>query len=320
MAPKRAEKKKKHKQSRIVGGDTHQIGVFHTGFIAAVGPLPGRMVILLQTSLLRSRRPRCDQPRTGEHPYTFPMSTAENDAVVADSDASDETGAYANLGWQTPYQRKHAQSTRPFNSWVQTLSAFPNHLEVERIRRLQVAARERTWSRRRAHAPCDIEVPREWAIDALYFRGAEETEYCERLQDLRELPGTSELSAVLVCFSDPWVPFRWPAPQTTCEISYKHFSPAGDLPDSDGGESRKSACGTYAKAPLLAVQENRDDFWRKRVRSFETHASTNIWFLISRLNSTSKVRKRAQSCTFPFPCGGRTSGSRRIWRSQFSLS
>jgi hypothetical protein len=38
----------------------------------------------------------------------------------------------------------------------------------------------------------------------------------------------------LVCFPNPWVPYCWPAPQTTCLVTYSNFPSNGDLPDPSG--------------------------------------------------------------------------------------
>jgi hypothetical protein len=67
--------------------------------------------------------------------------------------------------------------TRPFSPWEEVRQRVPSHLEVQRFNRLPSERRALSWNRRRAHAPCDIPVPREWNLDVLYFRFPEEEEY-----------------------------------------------------------------------------------------------------------------------------------------------
>jgi hypothetical protein len=38
----------------------------------------------------------------------------------------------------------------------------------------------------------------------------------------------------MVCFPNRWVPYCWPAPQSTFLVTYSNFPPNGDLPDPSG--------------------------------------------------------------------------------------
>jgi hypothetical protein len=111
----------------------------------------------------------------------------------------------------------------------------PDHLEVHRFMRQPEVDRAGLWYRRRAHAPCDVRVPPEWGLDALYFRHEVERAYCERLRNLRIDSAPEGLSLALVCLEQPWLPFLWPPPQTPCAGNFANFPPTGDLPDPDGG-------------------------------------------------------------------------------------
>ena len=95
--------------------------------------------------------------------------------------------------------------------------------------------RECLWYRRRAHAPCDVRVPPEWGLDALYLRYEVERAYCERLRHFRADSAPPGLSAALVCFEHPWLPHMWPPLQTPCAGNFANFAPTGDLPDPNGG-------------------------------------------------------------------------------------
>ena len=97
---------------------------------------------------------------------------------------------------------------------------------------------ESNWLARRRHAPCDLEVPSHWDLDALYFRTAEEEPYARRLGDLRPPVGAlgPQLTPEYLALTTPLIPHRWPSPQTPCVVDFKNFSPYGDLPDPNGGE------------------------------------------------------------------------------------
>jgi hypothetical protein len=125
--------------------------------------------------------------------------------------------------------------TRPFSPWEEVRQRVPSHLEVQRFNRLPSERRALSWNRRRAHAPCDIPVPRAWNLDVLYFRFPEEDEYGRRLKDLTPRTVT-RLTMDLLCLPEPWVPHRWPETQTPCAANFKNFTPVGDLADPSGGE------------------------------------------------------------------------------------
>jgi hypothetical protein len=136
--------------------------------------------------------------------------------------------------WRSAEGRRFPQYTRPFLSWGEVQKLCPGHLEVQRFLRLREGIRASAWYQRRSHAPCDLEVPPDWGLDSLYFRHTCEEEYGRQLSELRENPENNLMGNHLVCFPNPWVPYCWPAPQTTCLVTYSNFPPNGDLPDPSG--------------------------------------------------------------------------------------
>lgn len=130
--------------------------------------------------------------------------------------------------------RRFPQYTRPFLPWDELHKSCSGHLEVQRFLRLREGVRASAWYQRRSHAPCDVEVPPEWGLDALYFRQAGEEEYGRQLRELVENPENNLMGNHLICFPNPWVPYCWPAPQTACSVTYSNFPPNGDLPDPAG--------------------------------------------------------------------------------------
>jgi hypothetical protein len=130
------------------------------------------------------------------------------------------------------------QYTRPFTSWEEMRQQNPDHLEVRRFSALASQQQPALWRSRRAHSPCDIPVPRDWDLDALYFRCPEEEAYGRRIRKLSvSFSNTPRLSVALLCFGFPVVPYNWPLPQTPCPATYTNFTPRGDLPDPAGGET-----------------------------------------------------------------------------------
>ena len=131
-----------------------------------------------------------------------------------------------------------ARYVRPFALWPVIRDGNPNHLEVRRFCALPAHLQDSSWLARRRHAPCDLEVPPHWDLDVLYFRTPEEEPYARRLGDLRPPVGAlgPQLSPDYLAFSAPFIPYRWPTPQTPCVADFKSFSPRGDLPDPSGGE------------------------------------------------------------------------------------
>jgi hypothetical protein len=108
----------------------------------------------------------------------------------------------------TTGQRNFPQYTRPFDSWEAIARIYPNHLEVHHFMRQPEVDCASLWYRRRAHAPCDVRVPPEWGLDALYLRHKAERAYCERLRRLRArhvngsgLPGSNPMNS-----ADPVMP------------------------------------------------------------------------------------------------------------------
>jgi hypothetical protein len=53
--------------------------------------------------------------------------------------------------------------------------------------------------KRRKHAPCDMMVPLDLGLDALYFRAPEEREYAERLAHLKVEPGVGVSANLFWC-------------------------------------------------------------------------------------------------------------------------
>ena len=127
--------------------------------------------------------------------------------------------------------RRFPQYTRPFLPWDEIHKSCSGHLEVQRFLRLREGIRASAWYQRRSHDPCDVEVPPEWGLDALYFRQAGEEEYGRQLRELVENPENNLMGNHLICFPNPWVPYCWPAPQTACSVTYSNFPP-------DRGSSR----------------------------------------------------------------------------------
>jgi hypothetical protein len=119
---------------------------------------------------------------------------------------------------------------------LEALAHVPSsHLELRRFDALPSHMREAQWWKRRKHAPCDMMVPLDLGLDALYFRAPEEREYAERLAQLKVEPGVG-VSANLLLLSTPLIPYHWPLPQCFCPRDFRNFSPNGDLPNPDGGE------------------------------------------------------------------------------------
>jgi hypothetical protein len=130
----------------------------------------------------------------------------------------------------------------------------PGHLDVQRFLRLREGIRASAWYQRRSHAPCDLEVPPDWGLDSLYFRHDCDEEYGRQLSELLENPKNNLMGNQLVCFHNPWVPYFWPAPQTTCLVTYSNFPQMGTFPTRQGvawSWMVPGACGTftYVTAP-----------------------------------------------------------------------
>lgn len=148
-----------------------------------------------------------------------------------------QTGIIPDLTLATPNRRpsrdprSNSPHLRPFTPWASIAATYADHLEVQRFLRFPEAERAEIWRRRRAHAPCDLEIPREWDLDALYFRSPDEQGYCAELKAM--IPHeVASLSTNLVCLARPWVPHRWashPVPAT-----YRNFPSSGDLPNVVG--------------------------------------------------------------------------------------
>jgi hypothetical protein len=135
--------------------------------------------------------------------------------------------------------RRNAQYTRPFARWEDIRVSHPEHLEVRRFNALPAQQQSTMWHRRRAHSPCNLVMPEDWKLDALYFRAPEEEAYARRLRDLRVTPeGVRRLCVELLCLDFPVVPYQWPLPQTPCPVTFSNFSPRGDLMDPKGGRWR----------------------------------------------------------------------------------
>jgi hypothetical protein len=150
--------------------------------------------------------------------------------------------------WHSAEGRRFPQYTGPFLSWDEVQKICPGHLEVQRFLRLREGIRALAWYQRRSHTPCDLEVTPEWGLDSLYFRHACEEEYGRQLSELLENPENNLMGNHLVCFPNPWVPYCWPAPQTTCLVKYSNFPQMGTCPTRQGVAWRRivpGACGTF---------------------------------------------------------------------------
>lgn len=127
--------------------------------------------------------------------------------------------------------RSNSLYRRPFTSWATIVATYPDHLEVRRFLRFPETERAELWRRRRSHAPCDLEIPRDWDLDALYYRSPDEQGYCAELKAMTP-HDVANISTKLVCLPRPWVPHRWashPVPAT-----YRNFPSSGDLPNAAG--------------------------------------------------------------------------------------
>jgi hypothetical protein len=119
---------------------------------------------------------------------------------------------------------------------LEALANVPSyHLEIRRFDALPSYMREAQWWKRHKQDTCDMKVPLDLGLDALYFRAPEEREYAERLAQLKVEPGVG-VSANLLLLSTPLIPYHWPLPQWFCPRNIRNFSPNGDLPNPDGGE------------------------------------------------------------------------------------
>ena len=148
-----------------------------------------------------------------------------------------QTGTIPDPTSETPNRRpsrdprSNSLYRRPFTSWATIVATYPDHLEVRRFLRFPETERAELWRRRRSHAPCDLEIPREWNLDALYYRSPDEQGYCAELKAMTP-HDVANISTKLVCLPRPWVPHRWashPVPAT-----YRNFPSSGDLPNAAG--------------------------------------------------------------------------------------
>ena len=179
-------------------------------------------------------------------------------------------------------QRQFPQYTRPFASWEEIAQTHPSHLEVHRFMRQPEAERAGLWYRRRAHAPCDVRVPPEWGLDALYLRHEAERAYCERLGNLREDLTPPGLSVALICFEHPWLPYMWPPPQTPCAGNFANFPPTGDLPDGSGGSVALDSPWRRRECVIRGTPVTRGGLLPKHERSTAMLVSTKPWSPFSR--------------------------------------
>jgi hypothetical protein len=130
---------------------------------------------------------------------------------------------------------KAARYQLPFLPLEALANVPSSHLELLCFDPLPSNMREAQWWKRRKHAPCDMMVPLDFCLDALYFRAPEEREYAERLAQLKVEPGFG-VSANLLFLSTPLVPYHWTLPQYFYPRDFRNFSQNGDLPNTDGGE------------------------------------------------------------------------------------
>jgi hypothetical protein len=79
-------------------------------------------------------------------------------------------GGIENVDVTMSSKRTFPQYTLPFASWEEIAQNNPDHLEVRRFMRQPEADRANWWYRRCAHAHCDVRVPPEWGLGALYLR------------------------------------------------------------------------------------------------------------------------------------------------------
>jgi hypothetical protein len=117
--------------------------------------------------------------------------------------------------WRSAERRRSPQYTRPFLSWDEVQQLCPGHLEVQRFLGLREGIRASAWYQRRSHAPCDLDVPRDWGLDSMYFRNAREDENGRQLNELMKNPENNLIRNHFICFPNSWVSYFRRAPQTT---------------------------------------------------------------------------------------------------------
>jgi hypothetical protein len=267
-------------------------------------------VILLQTSLFRSRRLRRD-------PSSIPNILTDSCTCSLFS----PTGAICiravkHSGKQSLKMfgvRRFLQYTQPFTPWDEISRNHPQHLEVQRFARYRDTERSAAWLSRRSHAQCDIAIPTSWGLDALYLRHEDEWQYYERLHLLRVREITQDRLPELLCMNTPWVPNLWPPPRTNCDVSFANFPPSGDLPDPTGKgvaldsawRLRERACVGGTGDPGRLIAETRKEYRDARSMAF--------WFPSSKLNSILKPLRAAHLYTSAVLHGGVKIGHRHRW-------
>jgi hypothetical protein len=178
----------------------------------------------------------------------------------------------------------------------------PSHLELRRFDALPSHTREEQWWKRRKHAPCDVVVPLDLGLDALYFRAPEEREYAERLAQLKVEPGVG-VSANLLLLSTPLVPYHWPLPQCFCPRDFRNFSPNGDLPNPDGGEIaldsalalRDGSIADQAGDPGRMLAETR-----KETRNLRVYQEFAPYHQVEFYAQTPEARRQLYPCIPPW--------------------
>jgi hypothetical protein len=178
----------------------------------------------------------------------------------------------------------------------------PSHLELRRFDALPSHIREAQWWKRRKHAPCDVEVPLDLGLDALYFRAPEEREYAERLSQLLVEPGAG-VSAKLLLLSTPLVPYHWHLPQCFCPRDFRNFSPNGDLPNPDGGEIaldsalalRDGSISDQAGDPGRMLAETR-----KETRNLRVYQEFAPYHQVEFYAQTPEARRQLYPCIPPW--------------------
>jgi hypothetical protein len=149
--------------------------------------------------------------------------------------------------------------------------------------------REAQWWKRHKHAPCDMKVPLDLGLNALYFRALEEREYAERLAQLKVEPGVG-VSANLLLLSTPLVPYHWLLPQCFCPRDFRNLYSNGDLPNPDGVEIaldsalalRDGSMADQAGDPGRMLAETRKETRNLRVyKEFATYHQMEFYAQIS---------------------------------------
>jgi hypothetical protein len=159
--------------------------------------------------------------------------------------------------------RENIYERPAFSQWAEERVTQPPRFDNIRLDRVPVRERrdgqaatspELAWNARRRHAPCHTRVPATCQVDCHYLRLDEEFEYVIRLSHILSVPGHASLdraSWVLLAFSPPFAPYRWPILSRPTPFPRQEFAPEGEIFVSGDPLPRDSAYALY-EASLVA--------------------------------------------------------------------